>query len=641
MRVTIPDDNQPRPAEAVPLRRWFVWAIVAGVALTGLGVFVLPWLVPAPLARVVSDSQALGFNNRLAILSLLVGCVVFGVIGLIRRRVSPPSMEVTPVVLLEPVPLDRRVSRRALWLTCGLAVVTAGLVAHLVGPYPFSDSAYFMDRLLNVVNGSRMNRDFEFSYGPLFLYPPYLLWLAFKSFGLGIYHAYFVFVGAVEVLSILISAYLLNRLTMSNTMRRIVFGVVSALVILAVPTFGPNYSALRFLMPFAMLIWTLQNARPGISALVFPSAAVVLGLLVSPEVGIVTALSIFVAMIAGSGRGRVTHVVGSLLGLVALIVGMFAYASSSGSALVGFVSGNANYPIFPGQPALLFVLVMLAVCGLSGYSLTWEARRLMAPQIGWVAASIIFIAPALGRSDWIHVCWNGFGAFLLLVALLELLVPRLAYGVTLTVALLYVVSATTFLSIEIAPRLFVSGVSSGAISEFAAKAYAHRVGREYRDGAIWYKRAKIHEIEPFYVDWLVKQGNVTSLSWLNGAWGVELAEMRVLRPIYEPLPYVGTQAQLDKTIDSIDAAEYMVVPRREFGSLEALRKVARTQHWGIVHTTRTPRGALVGMPSYFPLNMQPPNPSLDPQLATAIELHRNWEVYLSSGDYLILRHRGR
>jgi hypothetical protein len=618
-----------------------MWAIVAGVVLTGAGVFVLPWMVPVPLARIVSDSQALGFNNRLAILSLLAGCVVFGVIGLIGRRMSPPACEVTPVVLLEPVPSDLRVSRRVLWLTCGFAVVVVGLVAHLVGPYPFSDSAYFVDKLLNVVNGSSMNRDFEFSYGPLFLYPPYLLWLAFKSFGLSIYHAYFVFVGAIEVLSILISTYLLNRLTMSFMMRRIVFGVVSALVIVAVPTFGPNYSALRFLMPFAMLIWTLRNVRPGISALVLPSASVVLGLLVSPEVGIVTALSIFVAMFAGSGRGRLTHIIGTLLGLVALIVGMFAYASSSGSALVGFVSGNANYPVFPGQPALFFVLVMLAVCGLSGYSLTWEARRLMAPQIGWVAASIIFIAPALGRSDWIHLCWNGFGAFLLLVALLELLAPRLAYGVTLTAAMLYVVSATTFLSIEIAPRLFVSGVSSGAISEFAAKGYAHWVGREYRDGAVWYKRAKIHEIGPFYVDWLAEQGNVTSLSWLSGAWGAELAEMRVLKPMYEPLAYVGTQAQLDKTIDSIDAADYMVVPRREFASLEALRKAASLQHWGTVHTTRTPRGALVGMPSYFPLNMQPPNPILDPYLATAIELHKNWEVYLSSGDYLILRHKGR
>ena len=78
----------PASARREPRGRATTVAVGLLVVLVLAAVFVLPWAVPQRIAEVQSDSQAVGFNNRVAMLGLLAGVVAAFVIGIRSSRRS-------------------------------------------------------------------------------------------------------------------------------------------------------------------------------------------------------------------------------------------------------------------------------------------------------------------------------------------------------------------------------------------------------------------------------------------------------------------------------------------------------------------------------------------------------------------------
>jgi hypothetical protein len=467
-----------------------------------------------------------------------------------------------------------------------------------------------------------------------------LLSLAVRQLGVSVYTAYYIAVACAEVLGLFMAEFLVNRLRTTRRMRRLLFAIVAAVAIVGVPSLGPNYSLIRFSLPFVLLILTLSRTRRGgLVAVVLPAGAVLGAHLVSPEIGVVTACALATSLAVSATPAHASRWTGAVLAFLAGVGGLYAYSLTRGSALAGFASGNANFPIYPDHPAVVFVLMMFATCAFASMTMTRGARDDAAAQAGWLVACLIFMAPALGRSDWIHIFWNGFGAILLLTALLSVAAPRLAYGFSITIAMLYVISASTFFLTAITPQLFASGVNTGVITPYMARGYAHRIGRKYSDGSNWWVKARKREPSASDVAWLAKEGGVLAPEWLSGSWAETLAEAHALQPLYEPPLYIGTEFQLSESLADLRAARHVVVSRRQYKKYKSLLRTADKNHWDAFHTSKSPLSGGSGAPSFFPLSIRPAFPVLDPQLAFAKQLRSDWEIDRTSGDYYILRPR--
>src|SRR5512133_2440800 len=89
-------------------RKLLPWMAALIAALTAFGVFALPWLVRVPVAVVVSQSQALGFNNRVAVFALSIGAGLLGLLGIVWRSAFTETLGACPPgVLVEREKLAR------------------------------------------------------------------------------------------------------------------------------------------------------------------------------------------------------------------------------------------------------------------------------------------------------------------------------------------------------------------------------------------------------------------------------------------------------------------------------------------------------------------------------------------------------
>src|SRR6266404_316255 len=142
------------------------WAIV--YTLAAAAIFVLPYAVPFT-PRANSDSNWYGFNNRAAIIAVLVALCVVTLLKMAERRsaeiVAPPNES----------PQPSRVKRVVLYvilaLNSGFLLLVWWAKRGVVGTrVPIGE--YFVNRFLCVRAGLLPYRDFEFDYGPAMVYLP-------------------------------------------------------------------------------------------------------------------------------------------------------------------------------------------------------------------------------------------------------------------------------------------------------------------------------------------------------------------------------------------------------------------------------------------------------------------------------------
>jgi hypothetical protein len=143
-------------------------------AIIYLAVFRLPFLFP-PSRRIVSPSYAFGFNNAVAILSMVALLAVATVYCLLRGRdVCRPLIQFDD---------DIGTQRPSSWLFFAMAAIYAGLTLTCYGYAQRAASArltwesrHFLHRIkLMEVYGLRPYVDFQAEYGPALMYPPVYL----------------------------------------------------------------------------------------------------------------------------------------------------------------------------------------------------------------------------------------------------------------------------------------------------------------------------------------------------------------------------------------------------------------------------------------------------------------------------------
>ncbi|MCW8131431.1 MAG: hypothetical protein KIS92_13865 [Planctomycetota bacterium] len=383
-------------------RRWLAAAaVLAGAA----GVFWLPYFFP-PSLPTRSESYTLGFDNRVAVLALVLA---LGLLGWLRPRSGGAS------VFFEAKRAEP--GRVPLLLCLALAVLYALIDWAANGGLPlqqYGESAYTLPRVEYFVDlGLHPYRDFEFAYGPLLLFFPALCVKALH----GLVPPPAVYTGCHIVLNtagLFLFARTLDALPLRRNLR------IGAFLLMALawsnPTLGMQYTVLRWILPFALLVWVYRrvpesaSAPPDVKSLALRTAGAIFAmLLVSPEYSVVMSVAfavLFASLALARGRAYAVPMLGwpVSVGLFAALAGPEYFQS-----ILGFSSGGMLFPVFP-TPAILvyFTALIVAVPPII------ERVRREGPgaagslETGWTLFAVGLIPGALGRCDSGHVLMYGW-----------------------------------------------------------------------------------------------------------------------------------------------------------------------------------------------------------------------------------------
>ena len=377
---------------------WVAFVLVA------LGtIFCLPSLIP--VAPTLSDSYLFGFSNRAGVMLLLF---FLALAAFLSKSLKFHLLDLPPAT---------SVTRNDVW---GAMVIfgTAWAVMYrfTFGLGGFGESLYLIDRLKLLANGQTPYKDFEFVYGPLFLYGP----RALMYFGLSAEQGYYAFWLCGLLTGVWMLAQILKLLDLPGVRKREAFWLLCLFALPSVLSTGLNYTLVRFLPAsyFALLVeraysntrWS-GRGRATLIAL----ASTILILLISPEMGIAYAagtigyFSLFWVIRASSRDGQ------TLACFFMLLVGEAAIFWEASrfhlfDTLKAFGTGAYSFPLIPAGHILLFffgcvvVTLYIADCLRSG---SHGSGPLMV-----LAVSTPTLFAALGRCDPGHVGFAAIGLVL-------------------------------------------------------------------------------------------------------------------------------------------------------------------------------------------------------------------------------------
>ncbi len=407
---------------------------------TCLGVFVLPFLLPAPYFQGVSASNLAGFNNRIA--TVAAACLATLVFFLCVRwpEILGAGGDLPAIDQDAASEKDQGLPWSVVFAVaglCGMVVFLAGLLILRSGLRYGMDWGYFIHQAsMHADFGRYLYTQIEFSYGPILFYGPVAAQELLRPLHLSLAGGYLVAL-TVEILAgTLMVGYVINHLPMS---RRWKIAIFLLLTLEMVPSnMGLNYTFFRFVPPLAFVVMASQRERAWAAAIwIVAGQAVCLG--ISPGIG----FGFFVSSFAYALYRCFTQGPAWALGVAAPIVSTGAFLLLVGRPylrMLGmYAHGVMNFPVEPTPFVLLFLfaLVWLVPGGLARF---FRERRPEAPMLAALyLVSLALLPAAFGRADPWHVFWNGLSVFLLSVVAVSSMRrwKQMAWGACLTAMFLW------------------------------------------------------------------------------------------------------------------------------------------------------------------------------------------------------------
>ncbi|HET6351090.1 MAG TPA: hypothetical protein VFG89_03020 [Coriobacteriia bacterium] len=615
---------------------------------TYLGVFVAPWFVPMRSAAIVSDSLAAGFSNRTSVVALLLGCIALFALALRQALAKTDAEEDEAALVSAQSPSSE--DRLSPWVVvCGIVATFAivGIGAVLLGNQPHGDAAYFCDRLFRMVAGERPYVDFEFSYGPVLIYGPWGVYRVLGSrLGLGIYASYYLWVGFAYSVALLLVAYIVNRVSLTRVQRTAAFVLIAAMTVFN-PTLGVNYSALRFMIPYALFLWALgcvQGSRNAVLRWVAPLAAMGLAFVVTPEMGIALLIALGIALALLVYRQPKANA-GPLIVLVAGIACYVIVLRLSGSGTMGALAAGAFYlPVLPGPSAVLFVASALLVGWGVGTALPASSHEDQATQLGWLALVAILAVPAFGRADFMHIFWNGIGVVLVAAAVAGRR-WRLGTAYIGVAAAVFLVAMSIF-SLRYSSTPYVTGVKRLLYgSEARAVRVSELRGKPVKAGLKLHRSlADQDRKQETAAKRLSDIPNVAFLAVLWNRPGMRISKSGNTVPVYSFPGNALTSTEFEASVAELDAAKNLVVPTREYVAYEAAAKRARS-NGAVAGDIVMKMPNKVGTPSWYgllqgvPVQLQGRNEVFDPVASFGLVMDRDWIAYDTIEGHTWLKRR--
>jgi hypothetical protein len=371
-------------------------------ALAAVGVFLLPFLFP-PSRPSLSAAYTAGFNNKVAALAAaFVSLLSFALawkFQLFPHRTEDPDRESIP-----------------LWLVISCVAASAAFTAafgYLLCRAELAsvDNRYFLEYMDDVSRyHQRIYIDFSFAYGPLLLYFPLWMHSLLRPLHIGIEGSYYIALTIADVLGLLIAWFTLEALPLSRKFKSTTLCMFAILSMC--PVMGLNYTLVRFLAPFSTLLFASQIENPLLLALAFAFGET-LQLAISPELGFAFAAGACLyalCMTARHGRAWISVLIAPLLG-----AGAFLWVAGPHylDSIRYYSHGDLNLIV---EPLGYIILFLIATAWLVPRMLA-GAFRLRRPEAVLFASlfvvSLGLLPAAFGRSDPLHVFFNGAGMFML------------------------------------------------------------------------------------------------------------------------------------------------------------------------------------------------------------------------------------
>jgi hypothetical protein len=623
-----------RPSQAAT--RTLLWLVVAA---TVLAVFVLPWFVPSSGPPVSSDSQAVGFTNRVAMIGLGLGTLALALLGFLARREPTRG----PLVVAE-----RADGSLAPWLVASVTALGVLIVLGWAFVYQgrtIADAGYFVDRMTYAMRGAVVYRDLEFSYGPLMLYPAVGLASLLRPLRVPLWAAYYVWAAIWQAAGLLLLAYLVNRIEVSRRLRTGIYLTIAAAGILA-PTVGLNYMFTRFLAPYAIAVATLafvtRDTRSTPARVVTPVAAAAFAFLLSPELGVACTAALLAALgYLAAREGRVYGLaVGVLVAAGAGAVVLLAAGARTFSSLAG---GAYYFPVLPGPPALLFVTAMLLIGWGIGTRLGFADTRTVSVQVAWLAVALVLIAPALGRADFGHIFWNGLGAFILAPAVIAgqgERATRAAWAFAALVCALFLGMTIVYFGMFYSTPILGAAAGNGVLTEPAYIAAYSLFGGSPEEGSAAWRRASRTMTLPRTEDVvaIADQGTVVAPAYLEGVLAEALVSSKGLVSSYG-FPAAFDPGALARVFRRISAAHTVLMPYSLWARSVSSPSSDRPDGLTVRRMALLPEDRLLPYLTGWPLIPKPRAAVLDPEASLGLILRRKWRIERRLGDYVVLERR--
>jgi hypothetical protein len=394
-------------------------------------IYFLPFLFP-PSHPVPSQSYVVGYNNKVASLSLaLISAIVF-VLSLGRSSADSPALQ-----------SESRISWRGLALALTLVGVWNGALSWLVFSahgYGVEDF-YFLPQLEKYYFLHRpLYREVEFAYGPLLFYPPVWVHWLLTPLRISLRASYYIATLGQHLLGVAMLWFVVNRLPMQRWLR--VAGFASLTLFSFTPLLGPNYTLMRYLLPVFIFVLFARIDRL-IAATLASVPAQIFIWLDSSEMAISFGFAVAVSCGYRAWRGRNPLWLVPFVGVAAGTVLYLAIVDRSVlSSLVYNSRGWANRVPLPS----LEVVMLLVAAVYAVPPLVMRHIRRDSPQsgllLGLYAMGLALLPASLGSSDIVHIAGNSSVLFLLsLVAAAEWKLPmRVAWAAAVAATYLLMIA---------------------------------------------------------------------------------------------------------------------------------------------------------------------------------------------------------
>lgn len=552
---------------------------VLSIAFATVGVFWLPWYFPATTPS-MSESYSLGFNNRLATLSLAFAIGFATVARLVGRTSARPiGWLCKRPNLLPPWRSARSEYLVLITFTFIWTQIIWAWCARLVDP-AYGDARGIIFAIDLIALGKVPYRDFIFNYGPALPYLPYFLssWsqgaVSFEQAHLAV----LVFLTGAGFVAIFV---ILRALRLPAAFRPVVLAV--ALLSWALFTTCMAQIAMRFVcVPLSLVaLHAITNRVRGqgvarvasIGATSFLTAASCMAL--SPEMGIAAAVAQSAYAITEYVLRRQADVAGAVLtGTAAAFLAALSLFPGCFETVFAFTSGFFNLPIYLNPHNVITVSAAVAVLpALIASALKNPSDDRTPLAIGLAVVAGLLLVGAFGRAAPVHVFYNGFTLMLLTFAMMASL------GTTWLRRWTWVYAVVNILLLQISWWWVNTGTCATAL----------QLQRFYRDNPqvvhAWQEKWESRRLRhpsgkalhwssvlpyPDELDAIADRGQIIQTG--GSEWNLWLGRYLLLQTEFPQdyftpwLLFATTPAQIERRVDELSKARYLLMPESDFAS---------------------------------------------------------------------------
>lgn len=610
-------------------------------------IFRLPFIVPSFVAS-NSESYILGFNNSVAVAGILIAIGLFFVWGrlvfyekiVILKNLFLNVQKESQLNLKDPIFIGF-----ILFYVFSIAILFFGLQ----GPYYHGEADYFIKRIYLMDMGLFPYKNFEFIYGPFLLYLPFYLYKTLGIFGVSLRMSYFIFYGFASLVGVYLVFYLINKFSISKLNKKIIFFIMALLAWNL--AFGLNYIVIRFLTSYVVLFYIHDFIRDktsfrfhgndyfaSLSCLpagrfitlkisLMLVGAVLLEILISPEMGAIFFIALLIYMIFSVVYDRRKIFILLFYPLLASFL-IFILPQQYIQAIIVFSGGYGHLPIYPSFPVLIYLFSLFFLLTILLNLINLKQDDNVPLYAALVVLVVLLIPPALGRADPGHIFWNGLGLFVLTFAVISKISRQYfkIYSI-----LFFAIFFSAFLLIiyisESLPAALYSNLGKYVIPEKALFKIASVF--KFNLGEVKHVLDEQKDTSKYDYSCLNKYPSIAVPLRVDGVLFDYLAKTKKLNPeYYLYFEDISGEDRVKKKIEDLDKNVFVLIPKKDFDSFSKNEPA-----------NYLAAGKELSFLLLFPVNYEPKNKTIDLFKEFMTHLSVNYRKISMVGNYYLFKRK--